>query len=120
MGAWKNLTRDEFKCQHTGENEIKDELIDFCQWLRDRCGFPLTVTSGYRSPDHPIEAAKSKPGTHARGLAVDFAVSHGQARILTMYALQAAKGGVGINQKGNGRFVHVDVDLERIGLFWSY
>lgn len=118
--TWKNFTREEFACKHTGENEIKDELIDFCQELRDECGFPLVVTSGYRSPDHPAEKAKMKPGTHSRGLAADFAVSGGQARILTQIALRKSRGGVGVSQKGSGRFIHVDVDPKRTGLFWSY
>ncbi len=118
--TWKNFTREEFACSHCGKNEIKDELIDFAQELRDRCGFPLIVTSGYRCPDHPVERQKMRPGTHSKGVAVDFALSHGQARILTKFALSASKGGVGVNQKGGGRFIHVDVDPERPGLFWTY
>ena len=31
------------------------EMVDE---LRDRCGFPFVITSGYRSPQHPIEAKK--------------------------------------------------------------
>ena len=33
--------------------------------LREVCGFPFIITSGYRSPNHSIEAAKAKPGTHS-------------------------------------------------------
>lgn len=118
--TWKNFTLDEFACSCCGRNEIQDETIDFAQYLRDKCGFPLIVSSGYRCPNHPEEAKKIRPGSHSRGLAADFAVTHGQARILAQIALGASKGGVGINQKGAGRFVHVDVDPQRTSYFWTY
>lgn len=119
--SWKNFTRDEFACKcGCGTNEIKDSTIDYAQELRDECGFALPVTSGYRCPKHPIEARKTNPGTHARGVAVDFGVSGGKARILTQIALRKSKGGVGVNQKGTGRFIHVDKDPTRTGLFWTY
>lgn len=118
--TWDNFTREEFACSHCGKNEIQDKAIDFAQELRDECGFPLIVTSGYRCPDHPAERSKMKPGTHSRGVAVDFGVSGGKARILAQIALRKSRGGVGINQKGSGRFVHVDVDPKRTNLFWTY
>lgn len=34
-------------------------------------GEPLTITSGYRSPEHPVEKAKAEPGTHAHRIAAD-------------------------------------------------
>ena len=121
MPKWNNFTREEFACQcGCGTNEIQDTVIDFCQELRDTLGTPLTVSSGYRCPKHPIEAAKTTPGTHARGLAADIVVSHGDARSLLREALSASKGGVGVHQKGSGRFVHVDVSEDRTELLWTY
>ena len=120
MNKWKNFSREEFKCQHTGKNEIQDVLIDLCQEIRDIVGVPLTVTSGYRAPEHPIEAAKAKPGTHSRGLAADLLVSHGDAREVLKAALELNRGGVGVHQRGNGRFIHVDVDPSRVNLLWTY
>lgn len=119
--SWPNFTREEFACQcGCGTNEIKDELIDFAQVLRDSVGHSLRVSSGYRCPKHPIEAAKATPGTHSRGIAADFAVRGMEARVLAKYALSHYKGGVGVNMKGVGRFVHVDVDPARADLFWTY
>ena len=37
--------------------------------LRIKCDFPFTITSAYRDPTHPIEAKKTKPGTHSSGRA---------------------------------------------------
>ena len=75
MSSWKNFSLEEFACKHTGENNISHELIDKLQLLRDKVGFPLIINSGYRSKEHPIEAAKEKPGIHAEGLAVDVKVA---------------------------------------------
>ena len=65
---FKYFTRDEFVCKSTGENEIEDELIHALDELREHCGFPFVITSGYRSPNHPIELGKKQPGTQHRGL----------------------------------------------------
>lgn len=119
--TWKNFTREEFACQcGCGTNEIKDEAIDLAQEVRDIVGFPMKITSGYRCPIHPIEAKKKKPGSHARGLAWDVGCSHAQSREITKTLLILNKGGVGVHQRGKGRFVHGDVAEDRIDLFWTY
>lgn len=119
--AWANFERSEFACRcGCDRNEISDSLVDLVQEIRDQVGFALPVTSGFRCSNHPIESAKSKPGTHSKGIAADLAVSHTQARDVLAVALQLDKGGVGINQKGDGRFVHVDLDMGRRSLLWTY
>jgi len=55
----KNFTKEEFNCQHTGENRMEEEFLLKLDQLRDNCGFPFVITSGYRSPSHPIEAKKT-------------------------------------------------------------
>ena len=121
--TWKNFTREEFACECScGTNEILDKTIDFAQSLRTELGFPLVVTSGYRCKDHPSEKKKSKPGSHNRGMAVDFGVSGGKAKLLVRAILSRNLGGVGINQKGpqHARFIHGDIDANRLGRFWTY
>ncbi len=46
---FRYFDREEFVCQATGENEIEDELIHALDELREHCGFPFVITSGYRS-----------------------------------------------------------------------
>ena len=58
--SWLNFKEEEFACKHTGENNISHELIDKLQLLRNKVGFPIIINSGYRSEEHPIEAAKEK------------------------------------------------------------
>ena len=91
---YKYFSRDEFACQVTGENEIEDELILALDELREACGFPFVITSGYRSPQHPIELGKIKPGTHAQGIAADIAVSSGIQR----HTRKEARGCIGSNR----------------------
>ena len=122
MSDWENFSRSEFACRHCGENKMDDRAIDEFQKIRNEVGFPLTVTSGYRCPDHPAERAKARPGTHSRGIAADFLVSHDRARILLEQAIRRRLGGIGIAQKGSieERFIHIDVDPDRVGLIWTY
>lgn len=116
--AWENFERSEFQCSHCGKNEIKDELVDVLQEIRSSAGIPMRVTSGYRCPDHPIEAAKAKPGSHTLGLAADIGVSHRAAfRILKAAMAHPKITAVGINQKGpqETRFLHLGIDDEGPG-----
>lgn len=107
---------DEFCCSHTGENRMEAEFLEKLDELRERCGFPFVVTSGYRSPQHPIEASKTVPGTHAQGIAADIKVNSGAQRYTVVKeALELGFSGIGVD-KG---FVHVDT---RGGtpVIWSY
>ena len=71
---WPNFSHSELACSETGECEMDETFMDRLQLLRDHYGHPLTITSGYRSPAHSTEVAKSSgPGTHAKGRAVDIA-----------------------------------------------
>ena len=67
---FKYFTMEEFDCQETGENAMSEEFIHKLDELRERCGFPFTVTSGYRSTSHSIEAKKHVRGGIPKGLPV--------------------------------------------------
>ena len=114
------FTKKEFACQHTGENEIKDTFLLKLDLLRARCGFPFIITSGYRSPEHPIESRKEKAGTHAQGIAADIKVSNGNQRYkIVEQAIQMGFTGVGIART----FIHVDsriVGADKAPVMWCY
>jgi len=102
----KYFNRDEFACQYTGNNEIQDEFIERLDELREACGFPFIITSGYRDPSHPIEAKKTKAGTHAQGIAADIKVNNGLQRFkIVEKAIALGFTGVGVARG----FVHVDI-----------
>ena len=94
------------------------------QDLRDSFGKPMRVTSGYRCPDHPIEARKDKVGAHAHGRAVDIAVRGPDAYALIMLAMRQGWQGIGVQQKGDVRFIHLDDLTAKEGwprpTIWSY
>ena len=57
--------------------EMMDEkLLSMLDEMREIYGYPIKITSSYRSPDHPIEAAKKEPGEHSYGAAVDLSLIH--------------------------------------------
>ena len=82
----KNFTRKEMKCQHTGQCLLDPNFLQSLQKLRTLYGKGMRVTSGYRSPEHPIEAKKDHPGSHTFGQAVDIAVSGHAAYDLVLSA----------------------------------
>jgi len=106
----------DFDCQETGENEMCPEFLSKLDNLRDVCGFPFIITSGYRSPSHSIESKKSKPGTHAQGIASDIKVNNGMERYLIVKnAVEMGFNGIGIAKT----FIHVD-NRTTESVMWSY
>jgi hypothetical protein len=92
--------------------------------IREECGFPFALSSAYRCPKHPIEARKTKPGAHSSGKAVDIACSGERALEVIRVAQKHGISRIGIQQKGSGRFIHLDGCTEADGLpspaIWSY
>jgi len=56
-----------------------------------------------------MEAKKSNPGTHATGLAVDILCRGTEAYKIITHAKEYGFTGIGVNQKGNSRFIHLDI-----------
>ena len=113
---FRYFSKDEFDCQVTGNNEMKDEFIHKLDELREACGFPFVISSGYRDPSHPIEARKAKAGTHAQGIAADIAVANGAERYkIVSEAMRLGFTGVGVHKS----FIHVDI-RETTPVVWEY
>jgi len=114
------FTKEEFDCQYSGENEMSDDLLLAVDLLRQKCGFPFVITSGYRSKDHPIEAKKKQEKTHAQGIAADIKVTDGTQRYkIVEEAIKMGFTGIGIA----GSFVHVDIrdlDGNESPVMWTY
>ena len=71
-----------------------------------------------------LKQEKRAPGAHASGRAVDIGVRGDRALKVIEVALKHGMTGIGVNQKGGSRFIHLD-DLEASGKFhrptiWSY
>jgi uncharacterized protein YcbK (DUF882 family) len=113
--------------KYFNESEFKEfskmdsNLLEKLDNLREVYGYPIKLTSTYRSPDHPIEAKKSKPGEHAYGAAVDIACVGGEATFkLVKAAIEVGFTRIGISRKNN--FVHVGIGYEGAPpvTIWTY
>ena len=99
--------------------DLKDQMKDFIVELELAIGSELTITSGYRSPEHPIEAKKNSPGEHTTGLAVDIAAIGGTAVFkIVEAAIKLGCKRIGISRKSN--FVHLGLDSNRVTSIWTY
>jgi len=115
---YPNFTEAEFRCRHCGKQEMKPEFMGRLQALRDVYKRPMSITSGYRCHDHPVEKAKAEPGMHSTGLACDVGVQGADAHELLRLAMHLGFAGIGVQQKGSGRFIHLD--LRSQPTVWSY
>lgn len=122
--TWRFFTVDELRCKESGACRMDAGFMARLDALREAYGGPLVVSSGYRAPSHSAERGKAIPGAHTLGMAADLAVQGADAHRLLGLALQLGFTGIGIQQKGAGRFIHVDTvpsapGMPRPGL-WSY
>lgn len=104
--------------------EFDDDFLDTLNAIREECGFSFPISSGYRCPLHPIEARKAVTGAHCAGKAVDILCSGENALEVVRVALSHGIKRIGIQQKGSGRFIHLDSSTEEEGFvspsIWSY
>jgi len=110
----------DFNCQQTGENKMSKDFIHLLDELREECGFPFIITSGYRSPDHSIERYKDNPGTHTQGIASDIRVGDGNQRYkIVEQAIYLGFTGIGIAKE----FIHLDTRVlngKEEPVIWCY
>lgn len=106
--GWKYFTEDEMKCKGSGKCEMDPKFMVMLDALRKKFGKPIIITSGYRSPEYNISIGGSKNSAHVQGKAADIAVSHADAYKIVGIAIELGFTGIGVSQKGGGRFIHVD------------
>ncbi len=107
----------EFTCSCCGVEQMDADFMRKLDAVRATFDFPFIISSGYRCPEHNQAVSSTGPsGPHTTGKACDIALSYESARA-ALAPLATAFSGIGINQKGPSRFIHVD-DLDpRI---WTY
>lgn len=116
----------EFKCHcGCGRNNMASSFVTLLDELRDACGFPLRVSSGYRCPQYNAKVSKTGlDGPHTTGRAVDFAVRGKEAWELLTWAARLEFTGIGILQTGAYRFIHLDnlpaTETRPRPVLWSY
>jgi len=105
----------------SGEEFMDRSFLANLDALRHKCGFPFVITSGYRSPEYNDRVSSTGlTGAHTTGKAADIACSRENAYTVLEQALEmGCFNGIGIQQKGDGRFIHLDTVGTNKRL-WSY
>ncbi len=103
----------EFRSRDGAEHPIDPILIEMLETLRaDLGGHPVTVTSGYRSPEHNRRVGGAKNSYHVRGMAADIRVANKTPQQVYDAAVRLfpRHGGIGLYRRNNanGGWVHVD------------
>ena len=106
-------------------NNFDSEFLLKLNAIREECGFSFVLTSAYRCKNHPIEARKTRPGSHNAGKAVDVRCSGEKALDVLRVALKHGIERIGVQQKaGSQKFVHLDACNNDEGFscpyIWSY
>jgi len=116
------FTHKELACPCCGENKFNAGTLEKFNAIRKWLGFSMPMTSGYRCEAY--NKLKGFTQTHATGQAGDIACSHDQAVQINIEHSNFGFTGIGINQKGKGRFIHLDDLPKAVGRprphLWSY
>ena len=119
---WPHFPHEELSCKGSGECRMDNTFMLKLVNLRKAYGKPMTVTSAYRSPEYNSNIGGAKGSAHVQGKAVDIAIQYGEAYKVLALALEMGFTGIGVSQKGRGRFLHIDTldDPDKRPTIWSY
>jgi len=115
----KYFKPDEFRCAGVVVyDKMNPALLEVLDQIREAVGFPLMITSSYRTLKYNTKIGGSENSAHLRGNAVDISAVNSQARF---QILQAALK-LGITRLGIGKtFIHIDIDKELSNnIIWLY
>jgi uncharacterized protein YcbK (DUF882 family) len=116
MQITKNFNLNEFnsKCGRPMPENIKKNIIEMIhnlQVIRDEVKVPISITSGYRSPEHNAKVKGAKDSQHVKGTAVDFKVQGLKPKEVAVIVERLIKEGK-IKQGGIGIYpswIHYDI-----------
>ena len=102
------------RCKYFTDEETINLTDDLCQKIdkmREMFGYPIMMTSGYRTPEHNAEIGGVADSAHVKGMAVDIAVPSDQfMREKLAWAIGCAQL---IRVEDALRHWHVDVDYSK-------
>ena len=104
MGTWKYFTDEETKGMDPG-------VVFGLENARGICGFPIKMTSGYRSLEHNAEIGGVPFSAHTKGLAADLEAPVGQferEKLIWALGLSGFK-----RIELCPRHIHVDLDAQK-------
>ena len=112
------------KCNSTG-NEMDNQFMQRVVIIRQKLNIPFIVNSAYRCPAYNNKISSSGVhGAHTTGKAIDLSIRGEDAIAVLKEALLLNIEGIGIQQKGENRFIHLDSctvgDRLPRPMIWSY
>ena len=117
---YPNFTKAEFDCKATGENNMQHEFMEKLQAIRKEYGKSMTITSGFRSVKHPVEAKKTHSnGEHTQGFCADVMCITGNDRFqLVQLALKHGITRIGVAKT----FLHLGIGGKNLpnNVIWDY
>lgn len=108
---WPSFSPRELACKGTGELVIDEQALDKLQYLRDKLGKPLILTSAYRSPAHNQRVGGAKNSRHMQGDAFDVRMDNHDPHEFEAAARAAGFTGFGYYPKSG--FMHIDTGPAR-------
>ena len=113
----------EFRCKHCNKVHMDEGFLYTLDYIRHLYKAPIYISSGYRCPEYNARISSTgRTGPHTTGKAVDIPCSGEDAFKLLYIAMLNGITGIGVKQKGSGRFLHFDTikhDTLRPRI-WSY
>ena len=103
--------------------DLTDEFLERLDELRENYGKPIIINSGYRCPEYNDKISTTGLDGPHTCCAVDINVMGHNAHKLLSAALKMNFRGIGISQKGSGRYIHIDDMPDTPGprpWIWSY
>ena len=113
-----NFDLEEYACKcGCGRADIKAELVNKIQEVRDILGRSIRINSGFRCSRHNGNIGASETSSHIDGWAADLQTKGSAARYELLTAVMQVFDRVGIAKN----FIHVDVDATKTaGVVWTY
>jgi len=123
MDSSQYFSKAELQCKCGCEQAPMDsQFLMMLDELREKLNKPLRVSSGFRCPSHNSKVSGTgETGPHTTGMAIDLAVNRTFAYEVLKIAMSMGFTGIGVKQKGGGRFLHLDTITEGLRpTIWSY
>ena len=106
------------------DGRMDDDFMQRLIAIRAELDRPMVISSSYRSQADDVAKGRSGKSAHCTGRAVDVAIAGGDALKLICIAVKHGITGVGVQQVGEDRFIHLDNLESRVGQprpwIWSY